>query len=82
MARTSDTSGTCNSCGLEFPIEEFRYREVRGKKPWIEWRCRECRRKYDTKQKRDKRQGDGHDHYNDYMRDYMRDYYHKTKEKP
>jgi hypothetical protein len=80
VGRIDQTSGACNSCGLVFPIEEFRYREVRGKRPWIEWRCRECRRKYDTKQKRDKRQGDGHDRYNDYMREYMRGYVPKKKD--
>lgn len=62
----------CNSCGRELPLSEFRHRRSKGKE-WWEWKCSQCRRAYDTKQKRVRRKVN-RKAYNKYMREYMRGY--------
>jgi len=81
VGQVSPTTGRCNKCGRVYPLSEFKVRRKKSQKaPWIEWKCKDCRREYDTKQKRARRATEeGHENYNDYMRDYMRSYYHKKK---
>jgi len=62
----------CKVCGRELPLSAFRERTVRGKGTWVEGKCLECAKAYDTAQKRARRQGEGKEAYNRYMRDYMR----------
>jgi len=74
------TTGVCRTCGRELDMSEFRLRKPKNKPSYIEWKCKDCRREYDTKQKRARRATkDGHKLYNDYMRDYMRGYVPKRK---